>query len=65
MVERAERRLDDVSRIGAGNCVGAHLDRDWPFGIFAQGDAGNAQRGGFFLNAAGIGQDQASAAAHC
>src|SRR5260221_12477914 len=35
-VERVERRLDDVRRIGAGDCVGPYLNRDGPFGVFAQ-----------------------------
>ena len=47
-------RLD----VAADHRVGALLDGDRTFGVFAQREAGNAERGGFFLQAAGIGEHE-------
>ena len=46
----------------ADELVGALGDGDGALGIFAHGEAGDAEGGGFFLDAAGIGEHQAGAA---
>src|SRR5574343_1655311 len=48
--------MADCFDIAANHRVGALLDRDWPLGVFAHGQAGNAEGGCLFLQAAGGGQ---------
>ena len=43
---------------GADEKVRAFGDGDGALGVFAEREAGDAERGGFFLDAAGVGQDQ-------
>ena len=46
---------NDSRRVCADEHVGALIDRDGALGVFANGDARHAQRGGFFLQAAAVG----------
>lgn len=52
----------DGLQVGADHRIGALLDGDRPFGVLAQRQARHAERGGLFLQAAGIGQHQRGAA---
>ena len=47
----------DFGNIATDHGVGSLFDGNRPLCIFTQGEAGNAKRGGFFLQATGIGQD--------
>lgn len=49
---------DDFCGIRSDEEVRALRNRDRALGVFAKGKAGDAQSGGFFLNAAGIRQDE-------
>jgi hypothetical protein len=49
---------DDFDRIGTNKQVGTFRDGDGALGVLAQGETGNAESGGFFLDAAGIGEDE-------
>ena len=49
---------DDFGRVGANELVGPLRDGDGALGVLAESEAGDAEGGGFFLDAAGIGQDQ-------
>jgi hypothetical protein len=49
---------DDFDRIGTNKQVGTFRDGDGALGVLAQGEAGNAESGGFFLDAAGIREDE-------
>src|SRR5229473_327718 len=49
---------DDLGRIGANQQVCAFGDGDGALGVLTQGEARDAESGGFFLDAAGIGQDE-------
>ena len=51
--------LEDFVWIAADEDVPAGLDGFDPFGFGAQGDAGDAEEEGFFLDAAGVGEDLA------
>jgi hypothetical protein len=48
----------DFDRISTNKQVSTFCDGDRAFGILAQGEAGDAEGGGFFLDAAGVGQDE-------
>ena len=50
--------FEDARRIGAHQHVAAFVDGHRALGVFAQGEAGDAQGGGFFLQAAAVGHDQ-------
>lgn len=62
------QRLRDTGtnclRVGADQGVGALGEGDRAFGVLAQGNAGYAERGGFFLHAAGVGEDDCRVAHH-
>jgi hypothetical protein len=47
---------DDFCWIRSDEEVRALRNRDRALGVFAKGEAGDAESGGFFLDAAGIGQ---------
>ena len=51
-------QADDVGGVGAGQGVAAFFNGDRALGVLAHGDAGHAQGGGFFLQAAAVGQHQ-------
>src|SRR5579863_6106005 len=46
--------ITDFVGTGTDDCVCSASNRDGPFRVFPNGDAGNAKAGGFFLNPAGI-----------
>jgi hypothetical protein len=47
---------NDFCGIGSNELVCTFRDRNGALGVLAEGKAGDAESGGFFLNAAGIGQ---------
>src|SRR5579859_74756 len=49
---------NDFCGIGSNELVCALRDCDRALGVLAEGEAGDAEGGGFFLDTAGIGQDQ-------
>ena len=49
---------DDSCGIGANEQVCTLGDGDGALGVFAEGQAGHAESGGFFLDAARIGEDE-------
>src|SRR5229473_6482461 len=49
---------DDFDRIGANQQVCAFGDGDGALGVLPQGEAGDAESGGLFLDATRIGQDK-------
>jgi len=49
---------ENFGGVGADEDIGAFGDGDGAFGIFAKRQAGDAEGGGFFLDAAGIGEDE-------
>jgi len=51
-------RGDDFCRVSADEEIGALRNGDGALGIFAQGEARDAECGGFFLNAARVSEDQ-------
>ena len=53
--------LQDRSPVGADQRVGSLLDGDRAFGVGAQRQARHTERGGFLLQATGVGQDEAGA----
>src|SRR5438876_1057886 len=53
------RGSDDLAWIRADQEVGTLGDGDGALGIFTQGEAGDAESRGFFLDAAGIGEHEA------
>src|SRR2546428_4701528 len=52
---------NDFVGMGADELIGALGNRDGALGVIAQGEARYAERGGFFLDAARIGEDQSRA----
>jgi len=57
-VEGVASSSDDLSRVSADKYVCAFADGDGPFGIFPESEAGDAEGGGFLLDAARIGEDE-------
>lgn len=49
---------DDFGWVGTDELVGPLRDGDGTLGVLPEGEAGDAEGGGFFLDAAGIGQDK-------
>jgi hypothetical protein len=54
------RGSHDFCWIGSDELVGAFGNRDGAFGVFAKSAAGDAEGGGFFLNATGVREDEGS-----
>src|SRR5882762_5190976 len=48
----------DLDRIATNYLVGPHLNCDWAFSVFTQGQTGDAQNGCLFLDASRVGQNE-------
>ena len=52
------RFCNNAYRVGSGQDIAALVNGDGALGVVAHGDARHAQRGGFFLQAAAVSQNQ-------
>ena len=52
-------RRDDPAGIASHQLIGAFGQGYGSLGVVAEGEAGDAENGGFFLYAAGVGEDEA------
>ncbi len=62
VIEEERRFGEDALRVGADEACSSGVDGFGPFGFLAHDEDGFAERGGFFLNAAGVGEDEVAAA---